>query len=459
MSQPTPDLADLSLLSGLAPELASTFVKVASDIALVIGDDGVIRNVAEGQVPVRAAGDPWVGRAWVDTVTPETRRKVELLLHEARTTGVSKRREVNHPGAAGHSIPVSWAAVRLGVNGPVLAVGRDLRSVAAIQQRLLDAQQDMERDYWQRRQAEARYRLLFQVARDAVMVVDAATLAVLEANPTASALFGPGAAEGGHPAEHVDPASRAAVEELFVTARASGRASEVRVRLAERNGEAGWTVAVSATPFRADDRQCLLVRARHVEPMTDFFEHMPEAAVITDSNGRIRMANPAFVALARAGDESRVRGWLVGDALGDVAGRWAALLAQVRAHGIIGRAAVTLRVAGSPPLAAEVTGALLAEGDQEDIGFTLHLPKAAPVAEPAVAPHELVARLGQAALPELLVNGLQWVERLLIESALERASHRLDDAAALLAIPPESLFLRMQRLGLASPPASPSLLN
>lgn len=455
MSQPTPDLADLSLLSGLAPELASTFVKVASDIALVIGDDGVIRSVAEGQVPVRAAGDPWVGRAWVDTVTPETRRKVELLLQEARTSGVSKRRELNHPGAGGGSIPVSWAAVRLGHDGPVLAVGRDLRSVAAIQQRMLDAQQDLERDYWQRRQAETRYRLLFQVARDAVLVLDALSLAVIEANPTAAAFFGRGAAEGALPTEHVEPGSRAAVEELLVTARSSGRASEVRVRLADMSGRPGWAAAISATPFRADDRQCLLVRARHVEPMTDFFEHMPEAAVITDSSGRIRMANPAFVALARAGDESRLRGWLIGDALGDVTARWSALLGQVRANGIIGRAAVTLRVAGAPPIAAEVSGALLAEGDQEDIGFTVHLNQPAPAADAAAAPSELVARLGQTALPELLVNGLQWVERLLVETALERAHHRLDDAAALLAIPPESLFLRMQRLGLAPP----SLLN
>ena len=61
----------------------------------------------------------------------------------------------------------------LGRDGPVLAVGRDLRAVSAIQQRFIDAQQAMERDYWRQRQAEARYRMLFQVATDGVLVVDA----------------------------------------------------------------------------------------------------------------------------------------------------------------------------------------------------------------------------------------------------------------------------------------------
>jgi len=446
MSQPTSDLADLSLLSGLAPELASTFVKVASDIALVIGDDGVIRNVAEGDGSVCAGSTPWIGRPWVDTVTPDTRRKIELLLDEARTSGVAKRREVNHPGAGGSSIPVSWAAVRLGANGPVLAVGRDLRAVAAIQQRFIDAQQDMERDYWQRRQAEARYRLLFQVARDAVLVLDAQDFRVIEANPVAAALFGAGADEGGRPVDHVEAGSRAAIEELFASARASGRASEVRVRLADPK----LVIAVSATPFRAEDRQCLLVRARRVESGADFFEHMPEAAVITDSSGHIRMANPAFVALARAGDDARLRGWLLGDALGDTRGQWAGLLAQVRANGIVGRAPVVLHLAGAPPVTAVASGALLAEGDQEDIGITLHLTAPAAAAEPMVAGMaDLMSRLGHTPLPELLVQAVQWAERHLVEHALERADGRLEAAAALLAIPADSLLLRIQRLGLS----------
>ena len=450
MRQPSPDLADLSLLSGLAPELASTFVKVAGDIALVIGDDGVIRTVAEGQVPVRASADAWVGRAWVDTVTADTRRKIEMLLQEAQHGGVARRREVSHPGPGGADIPVSWAAVRLGAGGPVLAVGRDLRAVAAIQQRFIDAQQEMERDYWQRRQAESRYRLLFQVARDAVLVLDAETLRIGEANPMAGALFdGDAAPLVGQQPERTRRTGFARGRRRTAVCRPHHRP---RLRGAGAAGAGRPSIDLSATPFRADDRQCLLVRARTVDPSADFFVQMPDAAVITDSAGRIRMANPAFVKLCQAPDEARLRGWLLGDALGDIHHQWPGLLAQVRTQGLVGRAAVRLHVSGAPPLLAEVSGALLAEGDQEDIGFTLRPLAEAAAAQPAeqltLGLAQLVGQLGQRTLPDLLLQasaaGRAPPDR---SRAGPHAGRPRRSACALLGLPAASLAARMAPAG------------
>ena len=195
-----PSKPDLSALAPLASELATTIARVASDIALVIDRDGIIRTVAEGAAPLSSTCGDWVGQHWVDTATAGTRRKIEMLLQEVSTTGITRRREVNHPGHGGDDIPVTWAAIRLGEGGSVLAVGRDLRAVAAIQQRLVDAQQDMERQFWNRRQSENRYRLLFQVASDGVLVLDAASLQVLEANAAAATLLGPDAGVAGGPA-------------------------------------------------------------------------------------------------------------------------------------------------------------------------------------------------------------------------------------------------------------------
>ena len=193
--------ADLSALSGLAPQLAATLAAVAGDIALVLDANGVIRNVAMGRDAISPAADGWVGRAWADTVTGDTRRKIQLLLEEVSDHGVTKRREVNIPGRAGPDIPVAYAAIRLGEGGPVLAVGRDLRAIAAIQQRFVESQHDMEREYWKRRQADERYRQLFHVATDAVLVVDALTLTIVEANQAAAQLFGQASAElAGRPA-------------------------------------------------------------------------------------------------------------------------------------------------------------------------------------------------------------------------------------------------------------------
>jgi hypothetical protein len=185
---------------------------------------------------------------------------------------------------------------------------------------------------------------------------------------------------------------------------------------------------------------------------------MPDAAVITDSSGRVRMANAAFVALCQAPDEQRLRGRPIAEALGDAPHPWSALLAQVRASGLVGHARVWLQRPGAPPLRTEVSAALLADDEQEGIGFTLR-PLAEPAsAEPGPAPglsaglDVLVAQLGQHTLPALLVQARTLAERHLIDAALARCGGSLDSTAALLAIPVASLVARMHTLGLAPRP-------
>jgi transcriptional regulator PpsR len=459
----------------LGPELARTFVSLSSDIALVIDPDGVIRDVAVGRDPVAAGTSDWVGRPWVDTVTSETRLKIQQLLDEASTNGVSRRREVNHPSSTGLDVPVAYAAVRLGQGGPVLAVGRDLRAIAAIQQKFTETQGEMERDYWRRRQGESRYRTLFQVATDAVLVVDAQTLRVVEANQAAAQLFDLSIEQlvGKNATIGIDRTSRPAVEELLTTARASGRPVEMRARLVGKRG----TTSVAATPFRADDTMMLLVRASALQAadgsvegtqaLSGFVEHMPDGVVVTDSGGRILLANRAFLTLTQVGDESVAKGQSLAQWFGGERGPLAAILAHARRHGM------------APPERAEVTSVrgdrhnvrvsavLLPEGDQECIGFTITpAPEAQPAdgaeASLAVALEHLTGQLGLTALPGLMQAAERAAERHFIAAALIRAGGDPDYAAALLQVDITTLERRMQHLGLSGNEGSagpPSRLN
>ena len=293
--------ADLSALSGCAAELAEVFVSLASDIALVIDDSGVITRVAQSAgTPMSPAAERWVGRHWADTVTGETRRKIELLLNDAASSGLARRREVNHGSDGGGDIPVAYTALRLGKGGPVLAVGRDLRAIAAIQQRFHDTQQELERSYWKARQAESHHDLLVQVATDAVLVVDALTLLIVEADATASELLAHGAPLCGQPAlQPFDAASRGPVRELLLSARSTGRPAEIHARLA---GDS-HAMVIAAAPFRARDGMRLLVRVRPLgaasaggaetrRVQTWRAERLSEAVVVTDSGGKVLAANP-----------------------------------------------------------------------------------------------------------------------------------------------------------------------
>lgn len=473
---------DLGALSELAPELAQTFVSIASDIALVIDAGGVIRSVATGSAPIAPATE-WIGRPWAETVTGDTRTKIEQLLSEAQTSGVTRRREVNHPSDSGTDIPVAYAAIRLGRDGPVLAVGRDLRAVSAIQQRFIDAQQEMEREYWQQRQSETRYRMLFQVANDAVLVVDAQTLTILEANRAAATLFGLATdALIGQPASiGIALPARSAVDELLSTARVRGLPGEIRTRGVRDYAGRPLLLDLSATPFRADELHLLLVRARAVDAdahtaqdrLADFVERTPDAVVITDSAGRVMMANPAFQTLCRAAVGVRADGKLSGrtlaELLGDPRTELPAILHDARHHGIAEQRRIVVGGMHSDAFDVEVSAALLAEGDQECLGLTLRrvdqrlaaLPPQ--VGELAIAIDRLAAQVGLVTLPELLQETAEVAERHLLEAALARSQGDRLKAAQLLGIGMDNLWLRLRHHGLdraGSQPSSPSgLLN
>ncbi|TXI19592.1 MAG: PAS domain-containing protein [Roseateles sp.] len=450
---------DLSALSPLANELATTIARVASDIALVIDRDGVISSVAEGAAVQAQGCSQWVGRRWIDTVSSGTRPKIQSLLDEVSRSGVvSRRREVSHPGlGGGEELPVTWSAIRLGANGPVLAVGRDLRAVAAIQQRFVEAQQDMERHYWSRRQSENRYQLLFQVAHDAVLVLEAGSLVVLQANAMTAELLGREPAEllGQALTDALPPGVRAAVLELLVTARGSGRAGEMRVR------GPGLPAAldIAATPFTADGRRLLMLRARRdngrvddglaLSRMAEAVETQPDAVVITDSAGGVLMANPAFLRLLGVADEAALRGRALPELMNDAAGAWAGLLAQVSSQGLVASQALQIAAPDGGWQRVRASASLMAEGEQTCLGLVLrpdHRLPAHLAGDDVLA--GLLDQVGRVPLADLLGEVAHRAERQLIASALLRVGGQQELAAQALGMSPEALAQRMQQHGL-----------
>ena len=456
------DQPDLNGLSVWAPELAQTFVTLASDIALVMDDGGVIRNVVQGSsAPLANAVQEWVGRPWADTVTGETRSKVEQLLQEVTSTGLARRREINHPSDAGGHIAMAYTAIRLGENGPLLAVGRDLGAIVAIQQRFLGAQQEMERSYWRARHAESRYRLLFQVATDAVLVVNSQTFEILEANQAASQLFDMAIDQlVGRPASFgFERYSRGAVDELLTTAGSSGQQAEIRARLL---GKISAT-SVSATPIRADDAVRLLVRVRSMEmpgalsdlnaTLARLVDGASDGVVVTDSSGRIQIANPTFLKLVQLGNEADVKGRPLMDWVGVTDEQFATLLLQVRRQGITRRMTSHLLAKDARVSQIEVSAALLTEGDQECIGFTIRFVASNPPGPTTShgdfnhALDQLTAQIGGKPLPELLRLASGMLERHFFDVAMARSNADPTAAARLLGVDPERLSMPLHRPG------------
>lgn len=382
MADDTGRPSDLGLLSGYAPVLADMLTQVASDIALVLDDEGVIQTVSHGGTDaesLRLMSGDWVGRALEDTVTSETRKKVAELLRDVSSSGVSRLRHLNHPSPVGPDIPFAYSVVRLGDSGPLLAVGRDLRTVMAMQQRFSTTQQEMERNYWKMRQAESRYRLLFHIATDAVLVIDPSTLKITDSNQAAARLFGLTSEQlaGKSPTIGIDPEFALTVEGLLSGALADGSAAEVRARLAK----GGHAIRLSVTPYTSQGPTVLLLRARLAidqvvnaeteSKLVALFERTRDAIVVTDEQGNITMTNPAFALMLEVEDENLLTGRPLGGWLGTAESSVALTISALVQNGVVPLIAATLRTEKGRVLQVELSATLLPAGDETSFGFIL----------------------------------------------------------------------------------------
>ena len=84
--------------------------------------------------------------------------------------------------------PVNYKVIKPQNSNWHIAIGRDLRSISVLQQRLLKTQQSMERDYLHLRQTETRYRLLFDNISYPVLIADADRHEIQQANRACHAL-------------------------------------------------------------------------------------------------------------------------------------------------------------------------------------------------------------------------------------------------------------------------------
>jgi transcriptional regulator PpsR len=362
--------------------LAEMLGLVSSDIALVLDADGTVQKVVLGSndnEALRSASADWIGRSLQDTVTGETRKKVEELLADVSRSGVSRPRHVHHAGPLGQDISLTYTAVQLGSQGPLLAVGKDLRAVAAMQQRFIATQQEMERNYWKMRQAESRYRMLFQVANDAVLVIDPNTLKIADANDAAARLFGLTSEElvGKSPTIGIEPGYAPAVDGVLTTALAAGRSTEVRVHLAK----GGQAARVSATPYITSGPSVLLLRTRLVldqishpaaeSKLKALVDRTQDAIVITDHNGNILIGNPALISLFELNDEEAAAGRPLGDWLDTNDGSLAQTISELVQNGAVPLFIASLRTGKIKALPVEVSATLLPDGEGHCVGFIM----------------------------------------------------------------------------------------
>ncbi|MEQ8602247.1 MAG: transcriptional regulator PpsR [Marivibrio sp.] len=444
---------------------AGRLIAAASDVALVLDADGAILDAAFGSSELAShLSDEWIGRSLSDVVTGESRAKIDALLADS-AGGQTRWRQVNHPVDDGVDVPVKYMAVPLG-DGRVLAVGREMRALAALQQRLVDTQLSLEREYARLRTAETRYRLLFQIAAEAVLIVDAANHKIVEANPAAAKLLNSQAKRliGANLFKNFEGPSAQALDQLLARVRETGRPGDasVTIRGAER------ALSLSASLFRQDSLSMYLIRITpesagedmagdaEMRAVAHVVSHAPDAFVVTDFAGRVLSANGAFLDMAQAPSEELVRGETLERWLGRSGVDMNVLMANLKEHGSIRLFATTLRSEYGTDIEVEMSAAAARESDPPCLGFLI---RAVEGRVPADAPGEtllpksaeqLTNLVGRVPLKDLVQETTDIIERLCIEAALRLTGDNRASAAEMLGLSRQSLYVKLRRHGIGN---------
>jgi transcriptional regulator PpsR len=438
------------------------------DITLLLDMEGVIREATLSTAMAGETVDAWLGRPWVEIAGEAGGDKIRRMVDDARLSGISAFRQINQRFPSGAEIPMEFTTVLLGGRAGMLAVGKNLKAVAELQTRLIAAQQTMERDYWKLREIETRYRLVFDASDEAVVIVSAANLRIVEANRAAIEALNSSRRRnedlaGRELLHEVAASDREAVRDMLNRVRERGKALSILVHL----GADAKPWMLRGSLITAEAGQVFLlqfaaanmpVEIRHgaVSNVEGLVDSLPDGFVALDATGVITHANQSFLDLVQVG----AKGSVVGESLG----RWLwqpgadlnALLSNLEMHGTVRMLTTSIHGELGTDTEVEISAAAVDQDegpDNRQIGVLLRNVSRRLVATGEsdtlqTALGSLSEQIGKSSLRKLVKNTVSIVEQHYVKQALHLAKGNRTATAELLGLSRQSLYAKLNRYGL-----------
>ncbi|MEL6587998.1 MAG: transcriptional regulator PpsR, partial [Pseudomonadota bacterium] len=412
--------------------------------------------------------DHWVGRNMSEFLALDSQKKVMAQL-EAVGRGADNRPaaiEVNHMDGAAWAFPVRYTLHNTGREGRILMLGRDMRPVAELQQRLVRAQAAIEKDYEAQRLFETRFRVLMDATSDAVVLIDVRTGKILDLNTNAAHLLS-GQQQGmvgtsfaqefdvRKRGEFLDDLCRAAKEEdgAQVTARLRHVDTDVTLHpIVFRN--AGERVLLCRLSVQSDDNAPRKTGVDVLfEQLVEQYRQARDGMVFIDGDHRITMANEAFLSLMEVDSASELRG----RPLADFLSRGLVDLKVLTDDTQISSHPTHLTSVFGTQRSVEITSTSLPDAKSKG-GFGLvfrdlarrgHVEEAHDVtAGDATAVSKAMSLVGSAPLRDIVASMTDVLEKQCIEAAVELTNNNRVATAEMLGLSRQSLYVKLRKYGL-----------
>lgn len=497
----------------IAPEMQGDIIAAACDLAVVVTPEGRVLSVlVGGQGGGYGAGhaggggatigplDHWEGTDLRRHLTAQSVPKLDAALAGLAAGREPPRpAELNHTDAAAPDLPVRYSFHRIGSGGAVLMLGRDLRPVADMQQRLVRAQLALERDYEAGRALETRYRVLLASVREPIVFVALGTGRIADLNAPAAELLGARATDLAGAALAGEFEGRRRAELMEALGAGSADDPSPVTACARRSGR---ELVLRSVPFRSGGERFALLRLEAPgsvaaeggvgAAMVRLFADGADAMAIADARGVLRQANEAFLALVDAAGPAAVEGRSLADFLARGSADLRVLTESAARAGALRLYSTALVTAFGGRVAVEISATALGDADEgeatgdgqgaghggngHDHGHGASEAARGPTPEgyafvirdadragalrgetpsDGATLGDGLARsvsemVGSAPLRDIVAETADAVERLCIRTAVDLTGNNRVAAAEMLGLSRQSLYVKLRKFGLLS---------
>ncbi len=448
---------------------AANLISHVADTVLVMDENGIIENVLNTQTPGFAHLKSLIGKSWVESSTVESRKKIEMLLAAKDDENHQKWRQINISSPDSPDLPLMVMVLHCTQDNKILGIGRDLRSLANLQQRLIEAQQAIETDYLRLRFAEARYRQLFDLSTTSHVIIDGSTYKILEANSVAQDLMADKGRRmiGRSLAEFIDMNDFNELQEVLNSSRNINVSKKISVKLVKNSVPA----EISVNFLREENQTIFLINIILNSQITDHssvddnslrlmnaVQHSSDAFVITDTRGKILTSNQTFLEMTKVEKMSEIANEPIDNWLGRSSIDLQVILNNLKDKSSIKHYITSIIPNGnSSGVEVELSAVKVINEKESYIGFSIRS-IGQRISQRNQTNHDLkqtatklTELVGRVPLRDIVSETTDMIEKMCIMSALELTMNNRVSASEMLGLSRQSLYIKMRRFGITEP--------
>lgn len=454
------------LISAIRPEVVADILSRVSDIALVISETGLIKEVMYSP---NLVGKPnmqeWVGLSIREVFTVESIAKFDTRLKQFLAGDADVQPiEVNHRARAPHAaFPVRYSFHTTGATDNILMLGRDLTPVTEMQQQLVAAQIALENDYETQRDHDLRFRVLMEASDVPTALVSVETGNVLACNAAAETLLG-------KPREQLidDGFARefeVSGESDIVSALVSAASDQIVTPIDAHLSKDSRALSLMPTLFRSTGGQVLLCKMKASDAqgssadqlqshLVNLFQNGTDSIVFVNAAGYILSSNDAFLKVADITHAQSIQGRPMIDFLSRGNVDLNVMLENARRTGSMRLYATKVITEHGAERSVEISTTQLIAGSAAIFAMIIRDSRRVEtvrtpiqqVTEPDMG--SVVELIGGHSLKDIVAKTTDVVERMCIETAVEMTSNNRVAAAEMLGLSRQSLYVKLRKYDL-----------